>query len=115
LLHIHRPLVKYWRGKGLRALLYLDNGIGEVGGKEVAECASQQVRGDLVKASLVEYSAKCVWEPTLKLKWLGFDIDLGGGQSSVPEDKLGSLRTQLQVASKNTQIRTRSLASIYCW
>jgi len=40
---------------------------------------SLQVRGGLVKAGLVEHSAKCTWEPTLKLKWLGFDINLGVG------------------------------------
>jgi len=39
------PLVKYWRGKGLWALVYLDDGIVAVGGKEAATCASQQVRG----------------------------------------------------------------------
>jgi len=90
-----RPLVKYWRGNGLRALVYLDNGIVAVGGEEAATCASQQVRGDLIKAGLAKHSVKCVWETTLKLKWLGLDIDSGVGQISVPEDKLCSLKTQL--------------------
>ena len=59
-----RPLVKYWRSQGLRALLYLDDGIVAVAGKEAAERASQKVKGDLVSAGLVENSAKCSWVPS---------------------------------------------------
>jgi len=44
-----RPLVKYWRGKRLRTLLYLDDGIVVVAGEEAAKLASQQVREDLAK------------------------------------------------------------------
>ena len=109
---ILRPLVKYWRRKGLRALLYLDDGIIAVAREEAAKLASQQVREDLAKAGLVEHSAKCTWEPTLKLKWVGFDLDLGVGQISVPEDKLCSLKTQLQVPSNSTRIKAKSLAII---
>jgi len=92
--------------------LYLDDGIVAVAGEEAAKRASQQVREDLAKAGLVEHLAKCTWEPTLKLKWLGFDLDLGIDQISVPEDKLSLLKTQLKVASYSSQIRARSLASI---
>ena len=35
-----RPLIKYWRGQGLRALLYLDDGIVAVKGEKQAEEAS---------------------------------------------------------------------------
>ena len=92
--------------------MYLDDGIVAVAGEGAAKLASQQVREDLAKAGLVEHSAKCTWEPTLKLKWLGFNLDLGVGQISVPEDKLYSLKTQLQVATNSTQIKAKSLASI---
>ena len=103
---------KILMGKGLQALLYLDDGIVAVAGEEAAKLASLQVREDLVKTGLVEHSAKCIWEPTRKLKWLGFDIDLGIGQISVPADKLRSLKAQLQVATQNSQIKAKSLASI---
>lgn len=46
------------------------------------------------------------------MKWLGFDIDLGVSQISVPQDKSRSLKTQLQVAAVKTQIKAKFLASI---
>ena len=42
-----RPLVKYWRSQGLRAILYLDDGIIAVMGKAAAAQASHKVRQDL--------------------------------------------------------------------
>ena len=37
-----RPLVKYWRGQGIRALVYLDDGIIAVTGMEAAKQISRQ-------------------------------------------------------------------------
>jgi len=42
-----RPLIKYWRAQGLRALLYLDGGIVAVEGAVAAQEASKKVRADL--------------------------------------------------------------------
>jgi len=58
-------------------LLYFDDGVVVDIGKEAAEWASRQVK---VNLGLTENSAKCVWELTLKLKWLGFDLHLCRGR-----------------------------------
>lgn len=42
----------------MQALLYLDDGIVVVAGKEAAERASQKVKEDLMRAGLVENLAK---------------------------------------------------------
>ena len=34
-----RPLVKYWRGQGLRIIVYLDDGIAAIAGEQAA-CAA---------------------------------------------------------------------------
>jgi len=54
-----QPQVKYWQNQGLWALLYLDDGIVAVQGKEAALRASERVRRDLARAGLVEHTAKC--------------------------------------------------------
>lgn len=48
-----RPLIRYWRGQGLHALLYLDDRIVAVAGESAAVEASHQVRSDLVHAGRV--------------------------------------------------------------
>ena len=38
-----RPLVRYWRAQGLRAVLYLDDGIMATDGREVARNVSDHI------------------------------------------------------------------------
>ena len=107
-----RPLVKYWRRQGLRALLYLDDGIVAVAGKEAAGRASLKVREDLVKAGLVENSPKCSWEPSQQANWLGFDLDLRQGQILIPLEKIEALKVHLGQAIDKVALKARDLASI---
>ena len=81
-----RPLVKLWRSKGLKAVMYPDNGICAVKGKIEAK---KWVRNALECAGLVVHEGKSVW---LSTAWLGFDADLERGGVLVPEAKLAVLR-----------------------
>ena len=47
------PLIRYWRGRGLRAVLYLDDGIVAVKGKERAIQESERVQSELLEADLI--------------------------------------------------------------
>ena len=47
-----RPLIKHWRGEGLRAIIYLDDGIVAVNGEGAAISASSQVRAELGMAGV---------------------------------------------------------------
>ena len=49
---ILRPLVKYWRMQGLRVIIYLDDGIFAVSGKQAARDVSDKVRKILPKRAL---------------------------------------------------------------
>ena len=89
-----RPLIKYWRSQGLRALLHLDDCVEAVKGKQQAEEASRKVRQDLVKAGLGEHTAKCCWVPSQQAKWLGFNLNLQQGVISVPEERIVALKLQ---------------------
>ena len=61
-----RPLVKHWRGQGLRAIMYLDDGIIAVAGKEAACAASKKVQDDLCQAGFITNVANCRWESNQK-------------------------------------------------
>ena len=60
------PLVKYWRGRGLHTVLYLDDGIVAVKGKENADRESRQVQLYLAKACLIANNTKSQWVPVKK-------------------------------------------------
>jgi len=70
-------IVKHLRSQGLRALLYLNDGIVAVKGKEAAVEASRMVRQVLAKAGLVEHAAKCMWDPSQVME---FTLDLAQGR-----------------------------------
>ena len=78
-----RPLVRYWWQQGVRVILYLDDGIVAVEGKEEALETSLKVQRDLARAGFVANVAKCKWEPAKHCVWLGFEIDLEQGYVSV--------------------------------
>jgi hypothetical protein len=81
---IVRPLVGYWRGKGLRIVVYLDDGHCAVAGEECAWQASTLVQETLERAGFVANVAKSIWTPTKRLQWLGFVLDLDKGHIEIP-------------------------------
>ena len=107
-----RPLVRYWRAKGLRILVYLDDGLCATAGTQRALEASRLVQDTLSKAGFVVHPTKSIWTPTQRLTWLGFVIDLDQGQIEVPEEKLAVLQHMLDQACKSPSLHARQMASI---
>ena len=107
-----RLLVKYWRSQGLRAVLYLDDGIVAVSGREAARQASNEVKQDLVDAGLVENTDKCNWAPVQQASCLGFYLDLEKGQIYVPTEKVEQLYSHLELALESPTLKAKKLASI---
>ena len=62
-----RPLITLGRSKGLKAVIYLDNGICAVKGKIEAKKASAWVKDALECAGLVVHEGKSVWFPSLSV------------------------------------------------
>ena len=102
-----RPLVRYWRGQGLRAVVYLDDGIVAVEGKEAALRASEKVKEDLSKAGFVTHIGKSHWDPTRSIIWLGFELDLGEGKIKVPKAKLVGLQEILWNIKVEEKVSTK--------
>ena len=90
--------MKYWGGRGLKAIVYLDDSIMAAEQESKALSESLRVQRDLQCAGFVINVEKLVWDPKQDIEWLGFIIDLVKGEFSVPDRKLVKLRSQLQEA-----------------
>ena len=107
-----RPLVRLWRSKGLKVVVYLDDGICALKNELEAREASSWVKETLAKAGWVYNGLKSNWQPTRKLEWLGFDLDMGQGCISVPLRKIGMLKAMLTMAVKQTTLKAKFIASL---
>ena len=107
-----RPLVRYWRGQGIRIVVYLDDGLGAATGKTEAANISKIVQSTLEQAGFVLNREKSVWQPTQRLQWLGFVIDMTLGQIEVPQAKISGLLDLLGKTAHATHVSARQLASI---
>lgn len=86
-----KPLVKFWREKGIFMVLYLDDGWGIAPTFDDCSRISQQVKEDLLRAGLVPNSEKSVWEPTQSIVWLGLNWDTQFGVLKVIPRRISSI------------------------
>lgn len=91
-----RPLVRLWRSRGMRAIVYIDDGLLLASGFEQAMAYRDVVKHTLHAAGFITNNEKCQWEPKQRAKWLGFELDTQIGMISIPEEKITSLRFTLE-------------------
>ena len=109
---VMRQLVKFWRGCGSLALMYLDDGIGGNSSGESAKNISVQVCKDLASAGFTCNDEKSNWEPVQKLVSLGTVLDFETGLVSIPEERILKLKSSIDFCLQNNFISTRGLAPI---
>lgn len=107
-----RPLIRLWWGWGLKAIIYLDDGIVSVKEEHQAIEASTQVKLDLENAGFVINIEKSIWVPSQTIEWLGFHIDLAKGRFSVPSEKIEALKTAVSNVRETPQVPARKVASV---
>ena len=107
-----RPLVKHWRSQGLRAIVYIDDGICAASTKTLATAACTTIVEDLHRAGFVINQEKCTLEPTQIGRWLGFIIDLQRGTFFVPDKKIAKLRHSPSLVSNSDTCSVLNLAGI---
>ena len=79
-----KPLVKYWRLKGLLVVIYIDHGICISIGLNRATRNVKFVRDTLKRARLVANVEKCSWDPTHFAQLLGINVDTHNGIIYLP-------------------------------
>ena len=109
---VMRPLVRLWHGRGLKAIVYLADGIVAVKGIHEALEESHRIKSELEDAGFLVNVEKSQWEPSCKIEWLGFQIDLDKGEFTVLKHKICSLNSQLLEVSRANLVTARQHASV---
>ena len=64
------PFTKRYRGRGIKAIIYIDDDIVECRGFEIAKSVSELVKNDLLSAGFMINNKKSNFNPKTKGKWL---------------------------------------------
>ena len=107
-----RPLVKKWRGKGIRCVLYLDDGISGAYTFNESIKTLYEVLKDLASAGLTINERKSILEPVQTGKWLGFVINTKTMEFSVPEQKIEKLINMIKSVLSSTTTSAKRIAKI---
>ena len=107
-----RALVRLWRSKGIKVVLYIDDGIIVAPSFEKASLHSQFIRMSLEEAGFLVNEEKSQWEPRQCVCWLGFVIDLERSAIAIPVDKIELLKDMLSSALENCTLSAKTVASI---
>ena len=107
-----RPLVKYWRSRSIKIIMYLDDGIITNDDKTSLEIEANRVKSDLGRAGFLINEEKSNWNPEQKIVWLGFNIDLNLFQFSIPSQKSKKFLEELSLSLMKRDISARDLARI---
>ena len=107
-----RPLVKRWWSLGLRAILYIDDGICVASTVEACKQARDVILADLKQAGLVINVPKSQLLPQQVGVWLGVVINLKDGMFVVPSEKIVKLQQAIGRVPLHGLVPVRLLASI---
>ena len=88
-----RPLVKHWRGQGIKIAVFLDDGAGVNENFDTCLTHAKRVKRDLESAGFVINYDKSIWTPCQGLVWLGLFWNLKEGMLEIPESRLHKVET----------------------
>ena len=111
-----REVVKDFRSKGKRIIMFLDGLVGE-NFYDTAVKSSREVNDQLKNFGFLIAHDKCHWSPCQKLDWLGYSWDTENGIIFVKEERIQKLEkcftyALCQVEKGKILFRVRFLASI---
>lgn len=107
-----RPLIKKWRGEGLRSIIYIDDGIFGTLSKILTTKACLRVRADLENAGFTLNEIKSKLYPQQIGEWLGFGIDLENFILFVPQQKLAKVMNLLSLTRSKPTTSAREIARV---
>ena len=107
-----RPLVKKWRGNGIRCCVYLDDGIFGSSDKTLTSLQCRIIRDDLEAAGFTINEAKSTLYPVQVAVWLGFVINTIDFTFSIPKEKIERLQLKINESLLVRKTSARQIATI---
>ena len=107
-----RPVVKYWRSKGTRIVIYINDGICASSTLQEPKSDSAVVASDLDDAGFVLNVPKSKLSPHQVGDCLGFIVDLLSGCFRVPGEKIDRLKKRIASMLQISRLRVQAVASI---
>ena len=107
-----RPFTKRWRGIGIKAIIYIDDGIVASRSFQLAKTTGKLIKNDLVSAGFVINAEKSDFYPKTRGKWLGTIIDTIGMTFTVPSEKINKLLADIKNILMQNGLTPKQLAKI---
>lgn len=106
-----RPIVKFWRKRGIKIVLYLDDGFVFAPSKHECLSVSEFIQNSLSEFGLLINFDKSIFYPTQNLEWLGILWDSKSFSISVPTRRIDDTIGLLQKLVKSfPRVTARELA-----
>ena len=106
---ILRPLVKKWRGSGIKAILYIDDGINGSTSLPRTHIAADIVRDDLIKAGFVINEDKSNFVPSQTGHWVGYRVNTQNMTFTAPHTPPPPTRQGDKIETQNCVDFTKEL------
>ena len=87
-----RPVVTCLRHQGIRLVQYLDDTLLVAESQEVLRAHLRKVANLLEELGFLLEKKKCVWTPTQRVEFLGFEVDSNTMHLYLPSKKLEKIR-----------------------
>ena len=108
---VMRPLTKRWRGKGIKSVVFIDDGIAAQKNWKSTKQAADNIERDLGESGFMVNREKSDFNPKQQGKWLGAIIDTVVMRFYVPKEKVENLKENIQEVLKGGTT-PKSLAKI---
>ena len=101
---VMKEVVKHWRKREYKILMYLDDGLGGHKSMKEAKKISMKVRADLLRLGFLIAEEKSEWEPKQEIEWLGFTWFMKEGVLRVSEKRIQKLLYSINTILESIKI-----------
>ena len=107
-----RPVVTCLRHQGIRLVQYLDDTLLVAESQEVLRAHLRKAANLLEELGFLLKKKKCVWTPTQRIEFLGFEVDSNTMHLYLPSKKLEKIRKECMSVRAQGHITVRRLGHL---